>query len=125
LVHRKYTQETPKANPQQLTENRKRTPEPKKESQDFCLLGFGWGVGVEGGGEKKLLRRGHLELPVFRVACVNDGRAFGFPGRTRFCQVIQGRAESLDCSNRWQQSWPFFRGDSIQDGWPERFHSDP
>jgi hypothetical protein len=32
LVHRKYTQETLKANPQQLTENGKRTPEPKKES---------------------------------------------------------------------------------------------
>jgi hypothetical protein len=49
-------------------------------SQDFCLFGFGWGVGVEGGGEKKkLLQRGHLELLVFRVACVDDERAFGFP----------------------------------------------
>jgi hypothetical protein len=32
LVHRKYTQETPKANLQQLTENGKRIPKPKKES---------------------------------------------------------------------------------------------
>jgi hypothetical protein len=32
LVHRKYTQETPKANPQQLIENEKRTQELKKES---------------------------------------------------------------------------------------------
>jgi hypothetical protein len=32
LVHKKYTQEISKANPQQLIENRKRTPEPKKES---------------------------------------------------------------------------------------------
>jgi len=96
------------------------------EAKTFCLFGFGWGVSVEGGGEKKkLLQRGHLELPVFRVACVDDGRAFGFPSRARFCQVIQGRAESLDCSDRWQQSWPLFGGDSFQDGWPERFHSNP
>jgi hypothetical protein len=33
LVHRKYTQETPKANPQQLTENKKRTQNPRKNAQ--------------------------------------------------------------------------------------------
>jgi hypothetical protein len=44
----------------------------------LCPLGLGGGVSVAGGGEETgLLWRGHPELPMFCVACFDDGNALG------------------------------------------------
>jgi len=87
---------------------------------------LGGGVGGAGGGEASGLPwSGRSELPLFCMACFDDGNTFGLSWRTRVYQVLQGRSEVVDCSERWQQRRPVLRGDGVWVGRLERLRSNP
>jgi hypothetical protein len=92
----------------------------------LCPSGLGGGVGVAGGGEEiGLPWSGRPELPLFCMACFDDGNSFGLSWRTRVYQVLQGRIKVVDCPERWQQRWPVLRGGGVWVGWSKRVCSDP
>jgi hypothetical protein len=52
------------------------------------------------GEKRKNFRQNRHQSTVLGVACIDAGDSIGFPGRSRVHQILQGRVENFDCSER-------------------------
>jgi hypothetical protein len=52
------------------------------------------------GEEKKFFRQNCHQSTMLEVACIDAGDSIGFPRRSRVHQILQGRVENFDCTER-------------------------
>jgi hypothetical protein len=94
-------------------------------SRRFCLLGVGWGVDVEGGGEKKKF---FSEEIIISSQCSEWLAStleilLGHPEDQDFIKSFRDRLKILIARRGGNQASRFL--EATEDGWPERVYCDP